>query len=242
MSFTSENTVADIVSTNSKTADVFKKYGIDFCCGGGISIEKVCEKRKINTKHLIAELELVCNTTKPELDYNNWELDFLADYIINVHHKYVTDAIELLDNYSNIVVKVHGNNHPIVTEVAQLYLHARTELLLHMQKEENILFPYIKNMVHANRRGLIVALPHFGSVQNPIKMMNLEHEHAGEIFKKIAELTYNYMPPEWACNTIKVYFSKLQEFEQNLHLHVHLENNILFPKAIQLEKLMAVTK
>jgi regulator of cell morphogenesis and NO signaling len=232
----SEQKIADIVSANIKTADIFKKFGIDFCCGGGISIAKVCEKKNIDLDQLLIELNGVDNKVLPSQNFNKWELDFLIDYIVNTHHAYVLEAIELLDAYSTKVAKVHGEHHPPVLEIERLYNLVKAELLQHMQKEEQILFPYIKHLVKAKKENTQVANPHFGSVQNPIQMMEKEHEMAGDIFKEISNLTFNYTPPEWACNTFKALYAKLDEFEQDLHLHVHLENNILFPKAIELEK------
>lgn len=236
MNIDQELKIADVVSNNIKTADIFKKYGIDFCCGGGISIAKACEKKNVNIEQLLNELKGIDNKNMPYQNFNNWELDFLIDYIVNTHHVYVLEAIELLDAYSAKVAKVHGGNHPPVLEIEQLYNQVKMELLQHMQKEERILFPYIKQLVKTKKENCPVINSHFGTVQNPINMMNAEHEMAGNTLKKIAELTMNYTPPEWACNTFKALYAKLDEFEQDLHLHVHLENNILFPKAIELEK------
>lgn len=236
MELNQEIKIADVVSENIKTADIFKKYGIDFCCGGGVSIAKACEKKNINVDELINELNNVDNKIMPSQNFNNWELDFLADYIVNTHHAYVLDAIGLLDAYSTKVAKVHGEHHPPVLEIEQLYQKSKMELLQHMQKEERILFPYIKQLVKAKRENIQVKNSHFGSVQNPINMMQVEHEMVGDLLKEISNLSFNYTPPEWACNTFKALYAKLDEFEQDLHLHVHLENNILFPKAIALEK------
>lgn len=236
MNIDKELKIADVVTNNIKTADIFKKFGIDFCCGGGISIAKACEKNNVNIEHLLNELISIDNKNLPSQNFNKWELDFLIDYIVHTHHSYVLEAIELLDAYSAKVAKVHGENHPPVLEIEQLYNQVKMELLQHMQKEERILFPFIKQLVNAKRGNCPVINSHFGTVQNPINMMNAEHEMAGDILKKIAEITMNYAPPEWACNTFKALYAKLDEFEQDLHLHVHLENNILFPKAIELEK------
>ncbi len=236
MNVTEELKVADVVSENIKTADIFKKYGIDFCCGGGMSIAKACEKENANLEQLLCDLKNMDTRIMPSQNFNKWELDFLIDYIVNTHHVYVLDAIDLLNDYSAKVVKSHGEHHPPVLELVRLYTLLKTELLQHMQKEEQILFPYIKQMVKAKRENSPLLTSHFGSVQSPITMMQAEHEHAGDLLKEVASLTMNYEAPEWACNTFKALYAKLDEFEQDLHLHVHLENNILFPKAIELEK------
>lgn len=229
-------TVADLVTENIKTAHVFKKYGIDFCCGGGISIQKACEKANINYADLERDLLNVDNTNSRATNYNSWELDFLTDHIINVHHSYVEENIPLLIQYAARVNKVHGHHYTELGEIQQLFSMVATELGGHLKKEELILFPFIKKMVKAKKEGGALPEAHFGTVDNPIKMMEAEHEDAGELLRKIAELSNNYTPPEGACNTYRAFYAKLEEFEQDLHQHVHLENNILFPKALQLEK------
>lgn len=235
MEYNKDLIIADIVNDNIKTTDVFKKYGIDFCCGGGISLAKACEKRNVNVGVLISELNNIDKNIFASQNFNNWELDFLVDYIVNTHHAYILEAFSLLDAYSAKVTNVHGEKHPPLREIAQLYNKLKVELVQHMQKEECILFPNIKEMVKAKKANTALKHDYLGTVQNPIKMMHIEHEIAGDILKSIAELTMNYTPPEWACNTFKALYAKLDEFEQDLHLHVHLENNILFPKAIKLE-------
>lgn len=229
-------TVASLVTENIKTAHVFKKYGIDFCCGGGISLKKAAEKANISYSDLENDLLNVDQNTSRANNYNSWELDFLTDHIINVHHTYVEESIPMIIQYAAKVVKVHGQHYPELVEIQQLFSMVATELGGHMKKEELVLFPFIKKMVNAKRTEESLPQPHFGTVDNPIKMMEAEHEEAGEILRKIAVLTQNYNPPAGACNTFRAFYAKLEEFEQDLHQHVHLENNILFPKALSLEK------
>mgnify|MGYP001419951713 CR=1 FL=1 len=228
--------VAELVAENIKTAHIFKKYGIDFCCGGGISIQKACEKANINFEELERDLLNVDQNRDRATNYNSWKLDFLTDHIINVHHSYVEENIPLLIQYAAKVAKVHGERHPELLEIQNLFTLVATELSGHLRKEELILFPFIKKLVQAKIEGAGLPKAQFGTVDNPIKMMEAEHEEAGEILRKIAKLSNNYTPPEGACNTYRAFFAKLDEFEQDLHQHVHLENNILFPKALQLEK------
>ncbi len=235
MNLTEERTVAEVVSENIKTAHIFKKYGIDFCCGGGITIEKACAKKDVEYSVLKEELLKVDDAPRA-YDYNKWELDFLIEHIVNIHHSYVEESIPLLIQYANKVASVHGHHYTEVIEINNLFADVANELVAHMKKEELILFPYIKLMVKAKKEGTDSSYPPFGTVKNPIQMMESEHENAGDIFKEIARLSNNYMPPEGACNTFKALYAKLDEFEQDLHQHIHLENNILFPKAIQLEK------
>ena len=228
-------TVADFVTENIKTADVFKKYGIDFCCGGGVSVKQACEKNNIDFDTLTAELNQLEGKTSFLNDYNKWELDFLIDFIQNTHHKYVEKNLTLLKQYGDKVAKVHGNKHAELLEIQKLIHTVSDELTAHMKKEELILFPFIKKLVQAKKDHSTVEIPHFETVNNPIQMMEEEHDHSGDIFKRLSELTNTYQTPEDACNTFKALYAKLEEFEDDLHQHVHLENNILFPKSKQLE-------
>ena len=231
-----KKTVAEIVSGNYKSADVFKKYGIDFCCGGGVSVAEICKKKNLDFQEVEKELLAIDSQIPMSHDFNNWELDFLADYIVNTHHKYVSENIPLIIQYSDKVARVHGQNHPENIEINTLFYEVANELLAHMQKEERVLFPYIRAMAKAKKENTALPSPHFGTVQNPVRMMEHEHENAGNIFKKIAALSNNYTPPNGACNTYRVLYAKLKEFENDLHQHIHLENNILFPKAIEMER------
>lgn len=236
MNIEQELIVSDVVASNIKSAHIFKKYGIDFCCGGGISIEKACEKKNINMNSLLDDLKNLDDKVLPSQNFNNWELDFLIDYIVNTHHVYVTESLDLINAYAAKVSKVHGLGHPPVIKIHNLFTQVTDELAVHMQKEELILFPYIKQLV-SSKKEMSMAIPApFGSVLNPVLMMEQEHEFVGNILKEIAYLSNNYNPPEWACNTFKALYAKLDEFEQDLHIHVHLENNILFPKSIKLEE------
>lgn len=228
-------TVAQMVTEDFRTAEVFKKFGIDFCCGGKQKIEDVCRKKGIDPADLEKALrEKLEKSDASAQNFNEWKLDFLADYIVNVHHKYVADNIPLLREFTAKVARVHGEAHSEVVEIARLFEAVASELEQHMMKEENILFPYIKELARAESSGPITSPP-FGTVGNPIRMMEMEHENAGNILKKIGELSNGFTPPPDACNTYRVSYLKLREFEMDLHQHIHLENNILFPKAIELE-------
>ncbi|MCB0409339.1 MAG: iron-sulfur cluster repair di-iron protein [Flavobacteriales bacterium] len=227
-------TVADIVTENINTAHIFKKYGIDFCCGGGVSIEKACEKKNVDYDTLFSELQSV-DAPKESYNYDKWALDFLVDHIINIHHTYVKEAIPLIYQYVDRVAKVHGHHYKQVVEIQKLFYQVADELELHMRKEEQVLFPYIKELVDTIKSGEPVSPSPFGTIDNPIRMMMMEHDVAGDIMKKINELAENYNPPAEACNTFRALYAKLDEFEQDLHHHIHLENNILFPKAAELE-------
>ncbi len=230
-----DKTVAQIVTENIITSDVFKKAGIDFCCGGNLSLTAACLKNGLDVSEIGLELAKVLETKKANLDYNNWKLDFLIDFILNTHHEYVKSNSPLLLEYSEKVTNAHGKQHPEVMEINKLTFDLIAELTPHLKKEEKILFPYIKKLLSLKAKNKQLKPDGF-TVQNPIKIMNKEHDAAGDIIKKIAALSHNFQVPEDACNTFKAFYSKLEEFQNDLFNHVHLENNILFPKAILLEE------
>ncbi|MBL4594580.1 MAG: iron-sulfur cluster repair di-iron protein [Flavobacteriales bacterium] len=231
-----DKTVAEIVTENIKTADVFKKNGIDFCCGGNVKVQEICKKKGVDYNVIKEEIANINEPSSNAHDYNSWDLDFLADYIINTHHKYVAEANNLIIQYSDKVAKVHGHHYTEVVEINKLFHAIANELNSHMQKEEMMLFPYIKELAVAKRNNTKVAPPQFGTIQNPINMMEAEHVGAGDILSQITELSNNFTPPAEACNTFKALYSKLEEYQNDLFQHIHLENNILFPKAIALEQ------
>ena len=231
-----DKTVAQIVTENIKTADIFKKNGIDFCCGGNIGVQEICKKKGVDFDVVKQEIENLNTTSSGSHDFDSWDLDFLTDYILNTHHKYVAEAKGIIIEYSDKVAKVHGHHYKEVVEINELFHSLSDELTSHMQKEETILFPFIKEMVLVKKNGTQLQAPHFGTIQNPINVMDAEHDGAGDIVKKIAELSNNFTPPEEACNTFRALYASLEEFQNDLFQHIHLENNILFPKAIALEK------
>ncbi len=228
--------IGELVSQDWRRAEVFKKYGIDYCCGGKRTVVEACEKKGIEPSVIEVELEQIASKPSDKRnDYSRWELDFLADYIVNNHHRYVTEAIPFIDELSKKVARVHGDNHKELIEIEGNAQAVINELTMHMPKEERILFPYIKEMVQAKRQNIPLAPPPFGTIANPIRMMEAEHTSAGGAMEAIEKLSNNFTPPVDACMSYRVLFAKLQEFQQDLHQHIHLENNILFPKAIQLE-------
>ena len=231
-----DKTVAELVTDNIQTAHVFKKYGIDFCCGGGEKLEAACKRRKVSLEDVERDLLNAENNGSREYKYNSWELDFLADHIVNVHHQYVEESIPMMLSYCEKVVRSHASEHPELREIETLFHLLAGELRAHLKKEELILFPFISKMVKAAKQGTKLERPPFGEASYPVKMMEEEHEIAGDYIRKIAKLSDDFTPPQGACNTYKAFYSKLDEFEKDLYLHIHLENNILFPKAIALEK------
>jgi regulator of cell morphogenesis and NO signaling len=231
-----ENRIGDIVAGNFHTAKIFESHGLDFCCGGKKSIGDACIEKHVDAELVINELSKVEDTNQTLSRFDKWEADFLVDYIINNHHSYVLNTVSTIEHHLAKVVSAHGERHPEMAKIQGLFADLTDELLNHMQKEEKMLFPYIKKMHMAYRNTLEMPVPPFGTVGNPIKMMEDEHESAGNLMKLISSLSSGYTPPQDACGTYKVLYGELKEFENDLHMHVHLENNILFPKAAWLER------
>ncbi|MBD3637545.1 MAG: iron-sulfur cluster repair di-iron protein [Crocinitomicaceae bacterium] len=242
MDLDNTTTVAEIVSQNVLTADVFKKNGIDFCCNGNVSLKDVCHKKGISFNKVTKQIEELKLKSKVEYAYDKLDLDDLIDHIENKHHNYVEEATQLIIQYADKVAKVHGHCYTEVVKVNQIFHELASELAGHMKKEELILFPYIKNLAEAKRVNMQINPPRFGTSQNPIRNMEYEHDLAGHKMRQIQEITKNFEPPAEACNTFKALYAKLKEFQEDLFLHIHLENNILFPKAIALEQELMINK
>lgn len=233
-------TVGSTVALDYRTASVFQKYGIDFCCKGGQTIEEACKKKGIEKTSLISEIEKAINSdNRPAEDFNAWPLDKLANYIEQKHHRYVSEQTPVLLQFLDKLCKVHGSRHPELFEINEEFNHVAGELAMHMKKEELILFPNIKQMVRIKMNNANYYQPEFSTVKNPIDMMMSEHSIEGDRFVKIASLSNSYTPPADGCTTYRVAFQMLKDFESDLHMHIHLENNILFPKSIDLEKTLS---
>jgi regulator of cell morphogenesis and NO signaling len=227
--------VGEIVKANFKTAQIFDKNKIDFCCGGGISLGEACKKSNVDIGKLIPELESVVLLNDPDSKYiDGLELNDLCDYIEKRHHTYVSENIPFLQQKLQKLCDVHGDNHPELFEVKELFDGAAGNLSEHMKKEELILFPYTRKMVKYEKEGLN-AKGEFGEIVETIDLMNDEHQTEGERFEKISALTSSYNCPPDGCNTYKITYQTLKDFENDLHRHIHLENNILFKKALILE-------
>ena len=232
-------TIGELVASDYRKAEVFRKFGLDFCCGGKKTLQEACKAKGLDIVQIEKELKTIDSIAAlPSEEYNNWDISFLADYILNTHHNYVRQAIPVITEYSQKVARVHGSRHPETIRIAELFLLASNALTSHMFKEENILFPVIKQLSLAGKREISEDAPILGLAEEAIEVMEQEHDEVGRLFEKIKILSNNYMPPADACTTFKLSYSKLKEFEEDLHKHVHLENNILFPKAIELEKML----
>ena len=232
--------IGQLVADNYRTAAVFSKYHIDFCCNGNRTVQDACTQKKIDIAAVTADLQTVLGI-QPETgtDYNTWQPDVLAIHIVDRHHGYVSNQIPVLQAYLHKLSRVHGDAHPELVQIARLFNESAAELTMHMKKEELVLFPYIRQMVVAQQNGHTAPPPHFGTVSNPISMMMHEHDQEGERFRQIQALSNDYTVPPDGCNTYRVTYALLKEFQEDLHLHIHLENNILFPKAADLENAFA---
>lgn len=230
-------TIGSFVAQDFRTAAVFTKYQIDFCCKGNRTVTEVCEKQQIDADVLLQNVYDVLQSEKGNtIDFNSWPLDLLVDYIEKTHHRYVEDKSTVIVQFLDKLCSVHGAAHPELFKINELFTAGSGELSQHMKKEELMLFPFIKRMVKTKESNGVLSQPSFGTVANPIAMMMQEHENEGDRFGEIAILTNNYTPPSDGCTTYKVTFAMLKEFEEDLHKHIHLENNILFPKAVILEQ------
>lgn len=223
--------IGEIVTQDFRAAEIFKNAGIDFCCGGNDSLEQTCKDKKLDISILeqkLSELENISPDTTH--NFKEWNLDFLSDYIVNTHHKTVMKLLPQLIVYTQKIAEVHGSNHPELIEIEKLFSEINTELLQHLKKEEEVLFPAIKDLLKTNStetKKIVIS---------EIARMKGEHEFAGGAMDKINVLSDNYSLPTDGCNTYRVTYKLLEEFEDDLHIHVHLENNILYPKVLVLAK------
>ena len=225
----SETTIGEIVTNDFRAASIFKEAGIDFCCGGNKSLTEACKEKGTDVSNLIQQLDILAKTpASGATNFKEWDLGFLSDYIVNTHHKFVLKHLPELVFYTQKIADVHGPHHPELIEVADLFSKINAELLQHMKNEEEVLFPAIK-IAEKNATPEVKA-----TIISEITRMQGEHEFAGGAMDKINELTQNYHVPADACNTYMVSLQLLEQFEDDLHVHVHLENNILYPKALKL--------
>lgn len=234
-----QETVGQIAVKDLRKAEVFKKYGIDFCCGGKKTVRQICAEKGIDASLVEKELQEVGNQQKTNNhNFDDWNIDFLADYITNTHHSYVRKYLPEMVAYATKIASVHGGRHPELLEIKNLVNEIDEELTEHMIEEEKVLYPKIKNIVTAKNSGQPLS-PDGKDLGELVESLEKEHDFIGRAFDKIRALSANYALPEDACASYSLTFKMLQEFEDDLHIHIHLENNILFPKAVKMEKELA---
>lgn len=235
--------VGDVVADDYRRADVFKAFGIDFCCGGHRSVHEAAEAQGVVCDDLmraLAEVEQALSEPAPDhLDARSWEPDFLASYIVNVHHRYVREHGPRLRELTRTVARVHGDTNPETVQVADRFDELARELEEHTEEEERELFPYIEALCAAARgEGLRPRRPD-GSLGAPIEALEHDHDRAGALLREIRALSGGFDVPDDACATFRTAYAELERFEADLHRHVHLENNVLFPAALRMERELA---
>lgn len=221
--------VGEIVTRDFRAAEIFKHSGIDFCCGGGQSLEEACKEKNLDLSYLEQELTNLEQSPADEAhNFKEWKLDFLCDYIENTHHKTVLRLLPQLVVYTRKIAEVHGAHHPELVTIADMFVEINAELLQHLRNEEDVLFPAIREILKSgSAEAKAVAL-------TEITRMKGEHDFAGGAMDKINVLSGGYIVPADGCSTYEVAYKLLEQFEDDLHVHVHLENNILYPKALSL--------
>ncbi|MCH8569078.1 MAG: iron-sulfur cluster repair di-iron protein [Balneolales bacterium] len=226
--------IGEIVAINYRAAGLFRRYGIDFCCGGGISLEEACRRKKLNTLQLLNELQQECTESGGSENYAQWSVPLLTTYIVETHHRYVRRKSEELLAFAAKVASRHGNTHPENTEIYHLLSALVPELMEHLVSEESHAFPLITKATREVEENGKISDDLKKRLNELLEEMENEHESAGDIMKQIRLLSHDYTTPSGACQTYQVLYKGLEEFEQDLHKHVHLENNILFKKARKL--------
>lgn len=233
-------TIREIALEFPQTVPVFEEFKIDYCCGGRKALSEACENLGVDEKLIWEKIE----TAVKGAPQNGKTEDFpehkkpaqLVDYIVEKHHVYTRDAVERLAPLMDKVCARHGDQHGELFEIQKTFRLLSEELLAHMRKEEMVLFPYIKVLAAVVSTNIPVAEPHFQTVRNPVRMMMAEHDAAGDFLKQMREFSNDYKLPEGACPSYTALYFGLEELERDLHRHIHLENNALFPQAIELEE------
>jgi regulator of cell morphogenesis and NO signaling len=230
-------TVRELAVENPAATRVLEKFGIDYCCGGGKSLREACQAADIAPDKLLDSLRAAGQPTgNGNKDWKAEPLADLIDHIVETHHAYTREELDRLEPLLAKVCSVHGQRHPELLRIQQLFAGLSQELTMHMMKEEQVLFPYINRMEEAVLERRPIVPPMFGTVRNPVQMMIHEHDSAGQALHDMRELSSSYTPPPDACVSFQTLYRTLDEFERDLHQHIHLENNILFPRAVEMER------
>ena len=234
--------LAQIVNSNHQAASVFEKYHLDFCCKGKRSLEQACTEQQLSVSKVTEDLQnIFAKDNNSTVDFEKMNLTQLADYIVQTHHAYVKNEMPQIYAYLERISSKHGERHPELFKIFQTFSAVKEEMEGHMKKEELILFPRIKELEKlVNNENANLQL-NLGYLQSPITVMEQEHDHAGALLNDIRILSNDYTPPQDACTTYCLSFAALKAFELDLHHHVHLENNMLFPKAINTFKELQTT-
>jgi regulator of cell morphogenesis and NO signaling len=236
MNFNDETKVKDIALSNPAARQILEDAGLDYCCGGGKSLHEACLHADVPAEEILNRLRENSKHVSPdEANWTSAPLGDLTRHIRERHHRYVREAIARVQPLLDKVEAKHGKSHSEIADIRRLFTEVGREMIMHMQKEEQILFPYIDALEKATSAHSSVEPPFFQTVRNPIHAMMKEHDAAGELVKQIRKASSEYTAPADACTSYKALYEVLREFEADLHQHVHLENNILFPRAVELE-------
>lgn len=231
----SSKTIGEIVAADFRTATVFENHGIDFCCGGKVALAATCSEKGLDLAAITGELEAVQNQpVERSQNYSSWSLPFLADYIVNTHHVYLKENDDQIAAYAHKIATVHGAHHPEVIRIAAIFTKIATDMVGHLKEEEEVFFPALKRADAARTAGATPEESDRETIRASLPRLEREHEEIGDAIHEIRRLAKGYAIPDDVCNTFMLTYRKLNEFEDDLHKHVHLENNILFPKAAQL--------
>ncbi|HLJ26511.1 MAG TPA: iron-sulfur cluster repair di-iron protein [Candidatus Angelobacter sp.] len=236
MSFTNETKMKDIALSSPAGRRVLEDAGLDYCCGGGKSLHEACLHADVSAEDILKRLrENSKDITPDDANWTSASLSDLTRHIRERHHRYVREAIPRIQALLEKVAAKHGERHPEIRRLRTLFIEVGQEMIMHMQKEEQILFPYIDALEKAKITHSSLEPPFFQTVRNPIQAMMSEHDSAGDLVKQIRKASLDYTPPADACTSYRALYQDLREFEADLHQHVHLENNILFPRAVEME-------
>lgn len=228
----SDKSIGEIVAEDYRTARIFENHGIDYCCGGNVTLLAGCREKGIDPAIIAEEIEAVKkDQIDRSQDYASWDLSFLIDYIINVHHTYIKENTGEITGYTRKIASVHGAHHPEVIEIASIFDKIAVDLMDHLKTEEEEFFPALKRIEAVGKAGSAPSVDDKEKVRNSLENLVREHEVVGDAVHKIRHLAKEYAIPDDVCNTFTVTYGKLKEFEDDLYKHVHLENNILFLKA-----------
>lgn len=238
MTLTGTETVRELAIEMPNATRIFEKLKIDYCCGGGQPLNEACVAAGLSVEDVISMLEEAGRKDENQeaVNFQDAELGNLMRYIADKHHTFTRDEIERLTALIEKVCNAHGQNHPELSNIQSLFRDLSNDLTPHMFKEERILFPYIAELERAASAGRPPVPPPFGTVRNPVRMMMMEHDAAGDILRKFREASANFTTPPDACISYQTLYRALEAFEQDLHQHIHLENNILFPRAVKIEE------
>ena len=228
--------LSDLVITDYRTSEVLEKYNIDFFNSGNTTLLEALSVSNLELENLITELKTSLEGENDNPQFNDYSIDSLIKYIKDVHHEYIRNTFPVMNSLTNEISVTQKNPSLELLKLVELYESLKEELEIHIQKEEKMIFPYLSDLLEKKNHSLTFESPPFGSITNLIEVMGKEHCKSVEILNDMRKMTNNYYAPDNAGMTVKVLFNELKKFEKDLHHHIHLENNILFPKAIALEK------